>query len=197
MLQPPWQAFQERVAWEGELAVACVPVAEQPGVFEAARLQRLDAGILGSLGVLGDVRPPGDDDDPVRLALARVDAKLDMLLEVMNRHLLGRIELPPVRAVRFNTRGLAIEGCDLPQPDAAVRVELYFDGCAGMPLTLPGRVGATDVPGRWFVCFCGLSDLVRDGIERLVFRQQRQKLAAARQAAQGRPDSGAPSASGI
>ncbi|HEU0276365.1 MAG TPA: PilZ domain-containing protein [Rhodanobacteraceae bacterium] len=189
--QTPWQSFQERVAWEGELAVACVPLAEVPGAFEATRLERLGAGILGSLGMLGDRLPPGEGDDATRQALARVDAKLDMLVEVLNRYLLGRITLPPAHRVRLNTRGVALEGCALPAPQAQVRIELYFDGCAGMPLALPGRVVEADAPGRRFVQFHELSDAVGEGIERLVFRQQRQRLAAARQAAGGEAASGA------
>lgn len=183
MPQTPWQAFTEQVAFAGELAVSCVPVAEAPGAFEAERLQRLDAGILGSLGMLDAAAPGADDDDPARLALARVDAKLDLLLEVLNRNLLGRVTLPPAHGVRLNTHGIAIEGHALPPPDTRVRVELYFDGCAGMPLTLPGWVAPAGEPHQGFVRFGGLSAAVRDGIERLVFRQQRQKLAAARQAA--------------
>lgn len=180
MPQTAWQTFAEQVAFEGELAVACVPVADCPGTFEAARLQRLDAGILGSLGMLDDAPPGADEDDPARLALARVDAKLDMLLEVLNRYLLGRVTLPDAHRVRLNTHGILIERDELPPPDTRVRVELYFDGCAGMPLTLPGRVAPGEAPHRRFVWFCGLSAAVRDGIERLVFRQQRQQLAAAR-----------------
>jgi hypothetical protein len=152
------------------------------------RLARLNAGVLASLGMLGASNEAADA--ATEAALARVDAKLDILLEMFNRYLLGRAALPPRYPVRFNAHGILVPGFPLPEVDTRVLVRLYFDACAGMPMEITGRVAAvdpgaqTDVddpdtsPGH-FVHFDKLAENVHEGIGHLIFRQQRRRLAQA------------------
>lgn len=93
-----WQSFGDHIAWEGTLHVACEALdapLEQP---RHARLAELDAGVLATLNILGERSGEPPEDEATAAALTRIDAKLDVLLEMFNRHLLGHVQLQIGRA---------------------------------------------------------------------------------------------------
>lgn len=181
MVDDSWQSFGDRIMWEGALHVACETLDVPLDPARRARVQELDTGVLATLNMLGE-RSGGEapDDETTAAALTRIDAKLDVLLEMFNRHLLGHLELPPRHAVRFNARGILIKGWAAPEPSTAVLVRLYFDACVGLPLELPGHVALAPQGLGGFIAFDGLDEDIRESIEHLVFRQHRRQLAEAR-----------------
>lgn len=183
MSHDPWQFFSDRISWDGEIRVACeAPDASlEPG--RQTREDAANANVLATLSTLGE-RSGSEipEDEAVSTALARIDAKLAVLLEVFNRHLLGHVQLPPRRPVRFNARGILIEDWTAPASGTALVVHIYFDACVGMPLELPGHVSAAPQEVGGFIAFDGLDESVRQGIEHWVFRQHRRQLAETRRA---------------
>lgn len=178
-----WQSFNDRISWDGTVHFACEPMTAplEPAAF--TRLQELDSGVLATLGMLGERGSSEPADDETAAAITRVDAKLNVLLEMFNRHLLGHLQLPPRRMVRFNARGVLIEGWTPPGPNAALMVRMHFDGCLGMPLELPGRVAAAPAGSGGFITFDKLDEDIRQSIEHLVFRQHRRQLAESKREA--------------
>ncbi|HEX5353515.1 MAG TPA: PilZ domain-containing protein [Rhodanobacteraceae bacterium] len=181
MDQDPWQSFGERITWEGALHVACETLDAPLDPARRARLEELDVGVLATLNMLGE-HSGGEqsDDETSSAALARIDAKLDVLLEMFNRHLLGHVELPPRRSLRFNARGIVIGDWASPDPGTAMLVRVYFDACIGLPLELPGHVAKAPQNAGGFITFDGLDEGIRQSIEHMVFRQHRRQLAEAR-----------------
>jgi hypothetical protein len=177
----PWHSFGERIVWEGTPYIACEILDAPLEPARRARVEELDVGVLATLNMLGE-RGGGEpqDDEASAAALTRIDAKLDVLLEMFNRHLLGQVELPPRHAVRFNARGILINDWTAPKPDTPVLVRIYFDACVGLPLELPGHVAVAPLVGAGFVSFDGLDEDIRQSIEHMVFRQHRRQLAEAR-----------------
>lgn len=181
MTHPAWQPFLDRIAWEGGVHVACESLDAPLDPARRARIEQLNAGLLATLGLMGERGvTEAVSDEAVAVALTRIDAKLDALLEMFNRHLAASMQVPARRAVRFNQRGILIEQW---QPGAeldAVLVRMHFDACVGLPLELPGHVvPAPDGRGA-FVAFDELAEGIREGIEHLVFRQHRRQVAEAR-----------------
>lgn len=175
-----WQAFGDHITWEGTLHVAFETLdapLEQPRL---ARLAELDAGVLATLNILGERSGEPPEDEATAAALVRIDAKLDVLLEMFNRHLLGHVQLPPRHKVRFNQHGILIEGWTAPAPGKPMLVCLHFDACIGLPLQLPGHAETTPETASGFVAFDGLDEDIRQSIEHLVFRQHRRQVAEAR-----------------
>ena len=181
MAQQAWQSFVDRIAWEGTAQVACEELDAPLDSVRRARLDELNAGVLATLGMLGErsVAEPSADE-ATAATLARIDAKLDVLLEMFNRHLSGSVETPPRRKLRFNTRGILIEGWQPRGQHVAVLVRVHFDACAGLPLELPGSASTAPDGAGGFVAFDELAEGIRNGIEHLVFRQHRRQLAEAR-----------------
>lgn len=181
MAHEAWQSFLDRIAWEGTVHVACETLDAPLETAYRTRLDELNAGVLTTLGLLGErsvAEAPGEE--AATAALARIDAKVDVLLEMFNRHLAASVQMPPRHTVRFNQRGILIEGW---RPDAegtAVLVRMHFDACIGLPLELPGHVSNSPDGHGAFVAFDELAEGIRSGIEHLVFRQHRRQLAEAR-----------------
>ncbi|MGH8148156.1 MAG: PilZ domain-containing protein [Rhodanobacteraceae bacterium] len=186
MANDAWQSFNDRIAWEGTVHVECEILDAPLDSTEIARLEAMNARVLTTLDTLGD-RGGEPQEDETAVALARIDTKLNVLLEMFNRHLLGHLQLPPRRTVRFNARGILIEDWTPPDPGTAMLVRMHFDACIGLPLELPGHTATSPQHVGGFVTFDALDDDVRQSIEHLVFRQHRRQLADARRESQPPP----------
>ncbi|WP_233840676.1 PilZ domain-containing protein [Dyella sp. 2HG41-7] len=174
-----WQAFSERVAYQGRpnLTVdAFDPVPEA-----IARLNERNVHILRSLASLDERRGENatDDDDPLMQELQRMDSKINVLLDIVDRLLLPDALLPPRHPVSFNAVGLVLPENVLPSVDNLL-VRLHFDACRALPLELFAQRGASLSDNNAFVYFCELSEVVEDGLERFVFCHHRRKVAEAR-----------------
>jgi hypothetical protein len=181
MTDHTWQSFLDRIAWEGSVHIGCDKLDAPLDPARRARLEELNRGVLATLGLLGE-RSAGDasPDEAATATLARIDAKVDALLEMFNRHLAASMQMPPRRPVRFNQRGIQIGEWKPAARDDAVLVRLHFDACVGLPLELPGHAAPAPDGRGGFVAFDELAEGVREGIEHLVFRQHRRQVAEAR-----------------
>src|SRR5215469_10528650 len=111
-----WQAFSERVTYEGHVHLAIEPF--EPTPEDIARLNERNLNVLRSLASLDERKAdnPKDDDDPLMQELQRMDSKLNVLLDIVDRLLLPATLLPPRQAVSFNAVGLVVPESLLP-PD--------------------------------------------------------------------------------
>jgi hypothetical protein len=177
-----WQQFSERMAYEGSLHVAAEAFEAAPGVI--AQHNERNLHVLRTLASLDERRTEnnGDDDDPVMQELQRVDSKINVLLDIVDRLLLPVASLPGRHAVRFNAVGVTVPENVLPHTESLL-LRLHFDTCRALPLELPARFDRRLGDGNSFVYFCQLSELVEDGLERFVFCHHRRKVAEARMTA--------------
>lgn len=138
--------------------------------------QEAAARLLRELSVLEERRAEGDEHAPDP-ALRRIEAKLDLALELLGRLLPELATLPRQRA-RLGARGLAF---DAPQP-AEGRASLVWQPSDALPasLVLPVCAVAPADGRRW--AFEALTPELTDQLERHVFRLHRRWLAAQRQA---------------
>lgn len=181
MSQDPWQFFSDRISWEGEIRVACEAIDAPLDPARQARMEEANANVLATLSTSGERGgSEAPEDEAVSAALVRINAKLDVLMEVFNRHLLGNVSLPPRSPVRFNARGILLKSWTAPEPGTPVSVRIYFDACVGLPLELSGHVATAPRGAGGFVAFDGLDEGIRQSIEHLVFRQHRRQLAETR-----------------
>jgi hypothetical protein len=174
-----WQAFSERVTYQGQPHLAIESF--EPAADDIARLNERNLHVLRSLASLDERRPDTatDDDNPIMQELQRVDSKLNVLLDIVDRLLLPATVLPPRHSVSFNAVGLVVPRSLLP-PDERVLVRLHFDACRALPLELPAQRGKAINVDNVFLYFRDLSEMVEDGLERFVFCHHRRKVASAR-----------------
>jgi hypothetical protein len=180
MSEEAWKGFSERVTWDGRFHATCEPAAP-PAAAALASINDRNANVLVAVAALMDRRvDTGEDDNALSQEVARLDAKLNVLMEIVNRLLLPQSALPPRISLRFNGLGAVLPWEGLPPVGQPVLLKLHFDVVRALPLELPGVRQAGPLDGKGFVAFEGLSEPVRDEIERLVFRQHRRQVAEAR-----------------
>jgi hypothetical protein len=183
-----WKAFSERVAWDAAFHATC-ETTSRPDAAALGLINDRNASVLVAVSALMERRTDSaEDDSPLSHEVARLDAKLNVLMEIVNRLLLPQSGLPPRIPLRFNAAGAVLPWAGLPPVGQSVMLKIHFDSCRALPLELPGMRLAGPSDGKGFIAFEGLSEAVRDGIERLVFRQHRRQVAEAR--AQARPADG-------
>jgi hypothetical protein len=175
-----WSDFSERVVVSDELRVAVTArdaLADAPSL---ARLAERNVAAMASIAALEDRRPEPEEDGPVMQELARLDAKLNALVELVGRALQPTGSLPPRRPVRFNALGIVVP-TDLLPAGTDLCVRLHPDVCPSLPLELPAVLERSFENGDAFLAFCPLGEAHADALERLVFRTHRRKIAEARQ----------------
>ncbi len=172
----PYDAFAERIAYEGALRLQVRPL--DAVATGAANMHTLNASVLACVASLpDDVKLPEEDSAAAR-QLARVNARLDVLTELLVRALEIDAQLPRPTPARLNTLGLSSDAVpDLPA-GTRVRASIHFDACRAVALQLDGRIAAGD--GRVFVAFTDLDTAARDALDSLVFRHHRRRVAEAR-----------------
>jgi hypothetical protein len=184
-----WQQFSERMAYEGNLHVAVE--AFQPVPEALARYNERNLHILRTLDSLDErrIENNNDDDSPIMQELQRMDSKINVLLDIVDRLLMPATLLPSRHPVRFNAVGATVPESLLPSGDTLL-LRVHVDTCRALPLELPSRLVRRLSDGNAFVYFCDMSELVEDGLERFVFCHHRRKVAEARLTASMESSSG-------
>lgn len=176
--QEKWQAFSERVSYLGQPHLEVD--AFEPAAEDIARLNERNLHVLRSLASLDERRAENaDDDSPLMQELQRMDSKITVLLDIVDRLLMPAALLPRRHPVSFNAVGLVLPQSVLPAGEQLL-VRLHFEVCRALPLELPAQRGHLVNAENAFVYFYALSDMVEDGLERFVFCHHRRKVAEAR-----------------
>lgn len=178
------QRFDRQLAIEGELRVEWEPLAAQCGGGEFSRLRDANLTVLNLVAAVEEHRAEAQDEDSTSGAeLGRLDAKLNLLLELVQLLVVRNREPAPRRWVRLNAHGIAFQAEDLYRsPGAKVHVRIHLDACRAMPLEFPAQVVALAEPGRVLLAFEEPGAAIEEAMDRLVFRHHRRKVAIERRA---------------
>jgi len=157
------------------------------GELQIAQLNEANESVLRVVALLEEHRSEAGEDHHggVSTELARLDNKMNMLLDLVNRLLRFHISLPDSVPVVLGVTTLEWESKAAPQTGSSITVQLYLHPSYPIPLGLPATVHAVEGQKghqRVQVTFEGLSEPVRDGLEKLIFRHHRRAVAQARRA---------------
>ncbi len=179
MRDTTWQEFSQRMAYDGHLPMAVQLLGNSPDALVVYNERNLN--VLRSLASLEERRAEGgDEDNPVMQELLRMDSKINVLIEVINRLLVPVAQLPAQRLIRFNALGIVVPHDALPTTEHPLLVRLHFDACLALPLELPGSLERRFDDGSAYISFIEATEMVKDELERFVFRHHRRKVAEAR-----------------
>jgi hypothetical protein len=175
-----WQEFSQSMAFEGALHLSVQALDAPPDAGALAGYNERNLHVLRALASLDERRvETGDDESPVLQELVRLDSKINVLMEIVNRLLVPLDVLPPRLPVRFNALGVLLPAAALP-PSAHLLVRLHFDACRALPLEMAVQFVRTQDDAHAFAGFIKPSEMVNEGLERFVFRHHRRKVAEAR-----------------
>lgn len=171
--------LDQSLAWEGDLALEW-RVRHEP--FTAAELDRLNAAnerALRLLAVLEDHHVDAGDDQVSSNDIARLEFKINLILELVGGWLAQQRDQPAPVAVRLSARAVQWRPATAPVLAAtAGEVILYLNAALPHPLRLPAVLHGADavVEAR----FDGLSETLVTLLEKTVFRRHRRAVALTR-----------------
>ncbi len=150
----------------------------------AAAAQAL--GLLRSLALFDEARESErEESDPQSAELARIEAKVDLLLNLFGAMLRERQAALPSSVVRWSRIGARFIANAAPTA-ASGHLRIMPDARLPQILELPGRVIATRTESRGvsvWVRFDALDPVLEAALERHVFSRHRRQIALARRAA--------------
>ncbi len=144
------------------------------------------AGLLRALSLIEETgEAEREDADPRSGELARVEAKLDLVLALLGWVLRAqRPDLAPV-ALRWSRFGACVHAATAPSAHTGL-LRVALDPRLPQPLELPARLIACEPEGegvRLWLRFDRLDPALESALERHVFRRHRRAVAEARRSA--------------
>lgn len=171
-----------QVFCDDELGLAWSAVDGLPAPSVLARVNGRNEVVLRTLSLVEE-HDETQAENAERAELHRLEAKLNLALELLAELVMQRASPLPPRQLRFNSRGLCWLADDALQPDALLLVECYVLPACPVPLKLYARVRSVEpADGRHRVCASleGLSESAAIWLDKLVFRRHRRAIAQRR-----------------
>lgn len=176
------QLFGQALVSRDELACTLTPGPET--LAEIQRHQAMAERLLRSSTVAEGASPEDPEHSPQDAALLRIEAKVDLTLELLGRMLAAEQPQSPPRPVRWSRLGAQISAAHARAPGSHHLLSLQLPTGLSLPLRLPVKVLActerSDGQHDLWLVFptdtCGLEA----ALERFLFRQHRRQIAASR-----------------
>ncbi len=169
---------------EDVMPLRCTQLTHAPTERQRIQCQEESEDILRTIALLDEHFPEaGEEHDIMAQGMQRIDFKLNLVLDLVGQMLTHHITLPESVSVSFNTEAIQWDGLSAPDVGAAVKIEMYVSRKYPRAIVLYGKVQAVQpLPGAFKVgvAFEGLSELVCDGLGKLIFRHHRRHVAHAR-----------------
>lgn len=175
------QEIFQGLVYADNLAVAWQPVEAMPDTSRLALISESNETFLRSLSAFAEfIKEPAEESSELMQELARLDLKLNLLLELVGQIVYRQTEIPGFAPVKLFSRGVEWRADDVPQPGQSVMLRLYVQRGIPKPLCFYGDVVSTleeKDQGVAKVIFHGLSQSVVDWLEKFIFRQHRRSVA--------------------
>jgi hypothetical protein len=174
----------DELAYEDVVPVQWLSLAKDPDVNIMAIYHERNMRVLQSLVALeehGQLEKAAEDNLPHAADLARLDKKINLLLDLVGHLLSNQQKRPPAVPVRFNTLGAAWKNAKPLTVGEQGVLEIYLRDCIPEPLRLAGRVVQSELTGKTKVRFGPLGDSINDLLSKLAFRRHRRSIAELRQ----------------
>lgn len=177
----------DRILFHGDLPLAWRVAVEEPTEGELAGLNEDNATLLRLFAVLDEYAAESVDGNPELMqAIARLDAKISLVLELVGDVLRRQLQLPPPRQIALSELG--VHWTEPPTAEAAsaagrpVHLDLYLKPSFPRPLRFFAHMTVVheDAGERFVAQFRGVGEDVRDGLAKLIFRHHRRLVASRR-----------------
>ncbi|HEY8519057.1 MAG TPA: PilZ domain-containing protein [Gammaproteobacteria bacterium] len=173
-----------QVFCDDEMPVGWSVVRALPDDHELARMNARNEVVLRTLALVEE-HDETRTEDAERAEMHRVEAKINLVLELLAELVAAQQGALPARRVRFNSRGICWEADEQLAPDTLLAVVCYAATAWPVPLKLHVRVASSE-PGDAGFRTCarieGLSAGAANWLEKLVFRRHRRAIAQSRAA---------------
>lgn len=152
--------------------------------LELARLQESNEEVLRIIAVLDEHSSDGGEEHtPLNQEILRIETKLNLLLSLVGQIFTLHYPQPQTRPVKLTPVYIEWMTSDGVQPDEYGLVELYLSPRCPRPLVFPGKVAAVEAVAGGYsirVKFAELNDVLKERLEKIIFRHHRRSVALAR-----------------
>ncbi|MFN2350035.1 MAG: PilZ domain-containing protein [Thioalkalivibrio sp.] len=173
--------LEEGLVCEDHLPLSWVAVDALPSKPQLTALNLSNEALVRACEGLEETHRPTEESPELAHELARLDAKMNLVLELLGDWLLAQGKHPVACDVRFNASGIEWSSLEGPEPQTLAKLSVYVCAALPKPMVIYGQVvsreAAADGVMRTVVRFEGVSDSLRDGLERLIFRRHRREVA--------------------
>jgi hypothetical protein len=171
----------DELAYEEVLPVAWNPLPGAPSGALASGFAERNVRLLQALAAIEDHGMP-DKPDESATDLARLDFKINLLLDLVGQLVVANRPRPAPTSIRFNAQG-ALWHCAAPLPavGAAGVAEIHLRDFLAEPLRLVGTLTHVSPEGQVTARFAPVGEPLSDLLERLIFRHHRRQVAGIRQ----------------
>ena len=186
------QTLHDGLFFDGRLPLAFQPVRRFPDMDELILINEKNENILKTSVNLHESIEI-EDHDEFSAEIRKLDHKLNLILDMLGELLIQKDDFPPKVSVRLTAKSLFFENHEFTNPLAnhdsrMVRISLYVNPSIPSPLVLYGELKAGGSPARTTdlgydtsnmleVEFYGLSQAVKDQLEKMIFRYHRKSVA--------------------
>jgi hypothetical protein len=170
------------LAYTGHLPLAWSELAALPSSTELTNLDYANLDVLRNILAL-EIQAGDPSEDPLESGsqdMARLDLKLNLLLELVGQLFAQHHMIPPAHPLTLMADGMLWQATAAPTLNSLLRIEVYCHLKYPRPLVLHGQV--TEVSPQadgWSVqtLFRGLGEPVREDLERFIFIHHRRTIA--------------------
>ena len=144
---------------------------------DATQQASRDFANLTLLNGLAALDKPGADlhaDNPDSPQLQRLEAKIDLGLQMLGQLLNANAPLPPQQNVLLSAQALAWR-CTTPPPASELHLQLFIDSRIPQPLQLKARLDGQQGE-YWVVRFVDVPETLQVALDRAVFRWHRRQV---------------------
>jgi hypothetical protein len=169
------------LAYEEVRPVKWVPLEGSVDAALAASFTERNVRLLQALAAIED-HGVSDKPDDATPDLARLDFKINLLLDLVGQLLVANRPQPAPVAIRFNAQG-AVWHPIAPVPPVGGQgiVEIHLRDFLAEPLRLLGTLDKVTAAAEATVRFIPVGEPVAELLERLIFRHHRRHVAGIRQ----------------
>jgi Atypical PilZ domain, cyclic di-GMP receptor len=178
---PDTVVLHNELAYHDVLPVQWQPRERPLTRFELGSLEEANLLLLQAQVALEDHSPGDDSGGALAGEIARLDLKLNLVLQLLAKLVLKE-RMPPPTTIQFNALGASWTAVgSTPTVGAQGQLRIYLRGSLPQPLDLPAEVTAVEGSTVKFE-FVQLPESVAELIQRLAFLRHRRDVAGARKA---------------
>lgn len=176
-LTPEHEALDEAIAYEGLIPLAWRASPAPLGESALMAISEADQSLLDAIMIMDmPAKLDNDERDSTQLELHRLDAKVELLLGMVNRLLSFHEPVREPVLVKLSSRSVSWQGSVVPAVGEHGIIDVFVHPLANSPLQLP-----VEITGPGSARILGLGAAARNAFEKFLFRQHRRQVAEARQ----------------
>lgn len=174
--------LSDSLVYEDMLPLSWAAMDEESSAVNCSRVAEHNEHILRCVNLLSDqIKEKVDDESETESALVRMEAKINLILEMLSKLTIEREGTPQPVQIRVAATG--IEWLCMESPPSVgdkIQIKLYIDSRVPGALQMLGEViSLSDTPSGAVVHarFEDVGEAVQDQLEKLIFRHHRRMVA--------------------